>query len=346
MMKSLGFRVVFVAIEGRGQDIYVRALRQEGIETLLTDGPAIGMPNAGSIPWAELCEREQFDIVWLTFWDVAYYYLPRLRDLLPKAIMVVDSVDLEFVRKELESAVVGQTTPQEVIHRRVLELSVYQAADVVIVVSKSDERRLRMEGIDKPIFIISNIHEVKELEEFYPYSEEIIFVGNFNHLPNRDGITWFVNSIFVPVVSGAWAGGLHVVGNAPTPDILALDGNERVYVYGWVEDINLLYRSMFAALAPLRYGAGVKGKITEALSVGVPVIATNEALVGMEELVEADAVLVADVLRPGSWLEALWRLNDRAEWSSIRRRAWEIGAELFSHQRALGILRQILAFSR
>jgi glycosyltransferase involved in cell wall biosynthesis len=110
----------------------------------------------------------------------------------------------------------------------------------------------------------------------------LLFVGGFNHTPNVDAVLWFVTEIF-PVISARLPDVFfYVVGSNPPPQLLALHG-ERVRVLGFVDDqrLNSLYDEVRMVVVPLRFGAGVKGKVVEAIHKGVPLVSTSIGLEGI-----------------------------------------------------------------
>ncbi len=342
LLKKSGCHVTFVAIEGRNQEAYARELQRMGIEVFVNDGLGIGMPEVGAVPWEELFQNRRYDYVWLTFWDVAAYYLGRLRKLSKDAKFVVDSVDLEFVR--MASETVGTGIESFDRERSLREIAVYQASDTVITVTELERDILRKTGVSKPIEVIPNIHDVAVpdlSEDRTSRSRQILFVGNFNHAPNRDAILTFAHDIF-PELYRQLGVRLLIAGNNPTEEIAQLASIPGVEVLGWVPDLNPIYRNILAAVAPLRYGAGIKGKITEALSMAVPVIATPEALTGMEAVIENEAVLIAPISDPNGWVTAVNKLLDPPFWKSISRKAWATCLTLYSSERANEVLRRII----
>src|SRR5699024_4735168 len=89
---------------------------------------------------------------------------------------------------------------------------------------------------------------------------DIMFVGGFDHHPNRDAAVWLANEIMPVVWRTHPETVVHIVGSNPTDEVVSLHG-AGVEVHGWVADLAGLYRAMRVVVAPLRFGAGVKGKV-------------------------------------------------------------------------------------
>lgn len=138
----------------------------------------------------------------------------------------------------------------------------------------------------------------------------ILFVGGFGHHPNEDAVLWFADQIY-PLIREQCDIPFYVVGSSPTEKINKLHG-DGIIVKGFVSDEELeeLYDTCKMAVIPLRYGAGVKGKVIEALYFGVPMVTTS---IGIEGIPAADQIVeIADT--PELFAEktiALYNDNER-----------------------------------
>lgn len=340
LLKKIECHVTFVAIDGRGQARYIEELEKIGVEVFVTDGPAMSKPELGAIPWEQLFLHRGYDAVWLTFWDVAAHYLNRLRAISPHAKFIVDTVDLEYVRLASQSVVTGEAFHKE---RGLAEISIYRAADTVVTVSEQERQMLLQAGISKPIEVIPNIHAVSENRDpdrTYQ-STDLLFVGNFNHPPNRDAVLWFTSNIF-PAIHKELGVRLLVAGyNMPDEVERILAGVQGVTLLGWISDLAPVYEGVLAAIAPLRYGAGIKGKITEAMSLGVPVIATPKAVEGMEALVDRGPVMIAGD-DPKAWIQVINKMMDRSFWNAAAQKALEACDDFYGPKVAAEVLSRIL----
>jgi glycosyltransferase involved in cell wall biosynthesis len=116
-------------------------------------------------------------------------------------------------------------------------------------------------------------------------SSNAIFVGNFRHAPNEDAIRWLLQEVW-PRVRKSWPiAQLHIVGANP-PQWLQAQQTTDIQLHNGVSDDKLtgLYRQAAVAVAPLRFGAGVKGKVLEAMEHGVPLVSTSVGLEGLPEV--------------------------------------------------------------
>jgi glycosyltransferase involved in cell wall biosynthesis len=120
----------------------------------------------------------------------------------------------------------------------------------------------------------------------------MLFIGGFRHAPNGDAICWFVREVLPLVHRELPDLRLHILGSDVPDEVRAL-ASDRVAVEGYVADVQPFFERCRLSIAPLRYGAGVKGKINQSMSHGVPCVATTVAVEGME-LRPGEDVLVAD----------------------------------------------------
>ena len=166
--------------------------------------------------------------------------------------------------------------------------------------------------------------------------EGVLFVGNFRHAPNVDAAVDFCADAW-PLVRAALPGArLQLVGTAPPPAVQALAGDD-VEVTGWVPETSPYLDARSCSVAPLRYGAGVKGKIGEALAHGLPVVTTTVGAEGMD-LVDGEHALIADGAQ--ELAAAVVRLHDDAICgSACRGRAAQLVERRLSPRRRRRALR-------
>lgn len=205
---------------------------------------------------------------------------PVLRTLAPHAKLIYDTVDLHYVREarraELEDS---PAVAAEAERYESLELGLVRRCDATLVVTDVEKRILEEAVPEAVIREVSNVHSPHPRVGSFATRRDLLFVGNFNHLPNRDGVWWFVNEIF-PIVREALPDvRFKIVGSYMPEDIATLDA-PGVDAVGWVHDLEPIYQSIRVVVAPLRYGAGIKGKLGESAVHGVPFVCTSIATEG------------------------------------------------------------------
>ena len=142
------------------------------------------------------------------------------------------------------------------------------------------------------IEIISNIHCVTKPQKSFSERKDILFIGGFAHLPNVDAVVYFVKEIFPLVKQRMPDVRFYIVGSNPPKQVLSLQSN-AVVVTGYIKDVAPYFENCRLFVSPLRYGAGVKGKINQSMSYGLPVVTTTMGAEGMA-LVDGVNALIAD----------------------------------------------------
>jgi glycosyltransferase involved in cell wall biosynthesis len=186
---------------------------------------------------------------------------------------------------------------------------------------------------------LSNIHEVFGCHHDYQGRQGLVFIGGFGHPPNVDAIRWIVADILPALRARMPEITVHIVGDIPDGARAELSTPGLVF-HGRVPDLAPLLERALASLAPLRFGAGVKGKINMAMSYGVPVIATSTAVEGMQLRPGKDVLVAED---GQAFADAVATLAaDELLWDTLSRNGLENVSKYFSRQAASETLRRVL----
>jgi glycosyltransferase involved in cell wall biosynthesis len=235
----------------------------------------------------------EFDYIFISRHYVAINYISLLKRFCPDAHFIFDTVDLHYLREQ-RLAELEQSLPlkRTAIQTRRSELSVIKAADTTLVVSDVEKETLAIDAPGEKVHIISNIHQVPGREADFESRKDIFFVGCYKHPPNVDAACWFVNKIWPLIHKQMPSVRFHLIGSNAPERILSLSGDGVVF-HGFVESMQPFLSNCRLAVAPLRYGAGVKGKVNLSMAHGQPMVATSVAIEGMFAQHERD-ILVAD----------------------------------------------------
>ncbi|MGO0121833.1 glycosyltransferase [Desulfothermobacter acidiphilus] len=258
------------------------------------------------------------DVVWFHTYQMVEAFMEPLHALFPEARMVTDSCDLHFLREKRMAEINGISSSKsgwQDTQRR--ELAVYAKSDVVVAITRKEKELLETLVESTPVIVIPNIHEPWPQTPGFVERYGLLFVGNFFHTPNVDAVHWFLDEVWPLLVTSDPSLTFTVVGNAPPPSLRgkaqAAPGN--VVVTGYVPEIEPYLRSARVAVVPLRYGAGMKGKIGEALAAGLPVVTTSVGAEGME-LEGGVHALIVDTA--AAFAAAVQRLaQDKALWEKL-----------------------------
>ena len=214
----------------------------------------------------------------------------KMRELFPSSTQVVDTQDLHFVRRTREKWAkngasleqIKEFTPVEYGDDMLRELSSILRSDVTLVVSKWELQLLKK-------LEIPNVHylpfSVPPLPQFKSFSDRtgMAFIGNFRHPPNLDSIRWLTEELWPrfhalhPEVS------LYLYGAYPPASISSLHKKNGIIFRGQVEEARMALQDHLCLLSPLRYGAGIKGKVLDSWASGTPILGTPITFEGMDE---------------------------------------------------------------
>ncbi|HTL13994.1 MAG TPA: glycosyltransferase family 4 protein, partial [Thermomonas sp.] len=223
---------------------------------------------------------------------------------------------------------------------RARELALVAAADVTFVVSEAERALLAADAPGADARVLSNLHALPPPGPGRAGREGLLFVGGFRHPPNVDAVRWFAREVF-PLARAALPGlAFHCIGGDLPAEVRELAGIDGVHVHGHVPDLGPWLDGCVVSVAPLRYGAGVKGKVNQAMAHGLPVVATTPAVEGMH-LRDGEDVLVADA--PRAFADALVRLHeDAALWRRLAEGGRANVRRHFSADAARDVVRQAI----
>jgi glycosyltransferase involved in cell wall biosynthesis len=252
--------------------------------------------------------KNRYDIGFFESYHAAFPHAHRFRWHQPGARVVVDSVDLHWVR-DAGAAKLGMASFEQVAKNRWRELLTYRAADAVVAVSETDRDILSAEGRMPPLAVLPIVLPTRPRAPG-PRPQEVLFVGGFNHHPNQDGLLWFAETIWPRVRDAVPGADLVVVGSNPPAEIVALGRRRGITVRGYVPQTSPYLDHAAVSVAPLRFGAGMKGKVIEAMASGVPVVTTSVGAQGIKA-VPGEHLFIAD--EPDDFARALIALLQDAD---------------------------------
>jgi O-antigen biosynthesis protein len=316
ILSQLGCRVSFMLPLGAPFDEYCRILGGSGVRVVSEKHVLDEVASAG------------YDLVVVSRAEMAERYIPVLRRLAPTLPVVFDTVDVHFVRAEREAELRDDEELRELARSiRELELAMARLATRTLTVTEPDRQRLLQEDPTLDIEILPNIHPLVPVVPPRAGRRALMFIGGFAHPPNVDAMLYFRREVLPLVERELGSLEVLIVGSKAPPEIQGL-ASPRIQVTGKVPETGPYYARSMVFVAPLRFGAGMKGKIGEALSYGVPVVTTTIGAEGMG-LVDGETALLAD--EPQAFATAVVRLwRDAALWEELSRRGRQYVEERFS----------------
>jgi GT2 family glycosyltransferase/glycosyltransferase involved in cell wall biosynthesis len=308
LLREAGYAVAFLPDNRAHAGRYTHDLQALGIEALYH--PFVSDP----IAWLRT-RGAQLDAIILSRHYIATNYVGPTRLYAPQARLIFDTVDLHYLREQRAAELDGSADmAQQAARTRTHELKLMRECDVTLVVSAVEKEFLARELPQARVEVLSNVHEVYGRRREFAARRDLVFVGGFQHPPNIDAVLWFLREVFPRVRAQAADVQVHIIGSKAPKQILEL-AHDGATIHGYVDDITPFMDGCRLALAPLRYGAGVKGKVNMAMSYGLPVVATTPAVEGMH-VRDGEDVLIADT--PDAFAAAILRAyNDAALWTKL-----------------------------
>jgi len=284
----------------------------------------------------------EFDLIIVSRHYTLTPLLPLLRSRMPASRVLFDTVDLHYLRQLREAELSGdaaQLRAAEQVRRE--ELHLIANCDCTWVVSPFEREQLKALLPDARIDILPTIHATEDVVAAFESRQDLLFVGSYRHPPNVDAALWLANEIFPRIRARRPDIALHLVGDYAPAAVSALSQRDGIAVHGHVPDLDAMLDRVRINLAPLRFGAGVKGKISHSLARGLPVVATSCAIEGMH-LRDGAEVLVSD--DPAAFAESVLRLyDDKALWQALSQRGQEHIRRHFSRDVARAAIHELLA---
>lgn len=308
ILRQLGHYVTFIPDNLAKVMPYTGELQKRGIEVVYH-------PYVKKLSDYLFSHGSSFDAVVLSRCDFARKHIADVRLHAPQSRIIFDTVDLHFVREDSEARLTGDPEARrKAQEKQRLEHELIEQADETWVVSCLERQLLQEKQPNKSIQVVSNIVDIPGSNRPFALRRDWLFIGGFQHRPNIDAVLFFVKEIYPLLSEHLRDAKFYIIGDKPPPEVAAL-ATERIVVAGLQRDVRPFFDSVKLSVAPLRFGAGVKGKINQSMAFGVPVVATSMAIEGME-LTDREDILVAD--EPGDFARALIELYESQElWNRL-----------------------------
>jgi GT2 family glycosyltransferase/glycosyltransferase involved in cell wall biosynthesis len=335
LLHQLGHRVTFIPDNLADIPPYTGELQKRGIEVVYH-------PYINRVRDYLISSGSEFDVVVLSRSDFARKHIGDVRLYAPRSRIIFDTVDLNFLREHREAQLTGDPeTRRKALEKERLEHELIEQADETWVVSSLEQQLLQKEWPDASIQVVSNIVDIPGSSTPFALRRDWLFIGSFLHPPNIDAVLFFVEKIYPLVSERLRDAKFYIIGDNAPPEIVAL-ATERIVIAGLQREVRQFFESVKLSVAPLRFGAGVKGKINQSMAFGVPVVATSLAVEGME-LTDREDVLVANA--PEDFARALIELYESEElWNRLSKNGIKKTKALYSIDAAREKLQAVFSY--
>lgn len=263
-------------------------------------------------------------------WRVAKYC--------PDAIRILDTEDLHFLRHARHQAHKQARNLSQADYQSdlaVREIAAIYRCDLSLIISDVELNLLRNQfSVPAQLlchtpFLLRHIPDLSDLPDFQQRSG-FISIGNFRHAPNWDAVLWLKQEIWPAIKQKLPSAELNIYGAYPPPKATQLHNKQQGFlVKGWVEDADKAMSDARVCLAPLRFGAGIKGKLADAMLSGTPNVTTSIGAEGMQGATNWPGTITDNV---SAFVEAAVRLHqDEEYWSNARLMASTLLTEKFDY---------------
>jgi hypothetical protein len=309
LLRELGFQVTFIASAAMiNVKKHTERLQKVGIEVVYA-------------PYVKNVEEHlknlglRYQLVMMVRPDCLNNVIELIKHYCPEAKLIFHTIDLHFVRMMRESLVKSSDSIMgDALKMKALEFKAVNEAEVTIAVTKEDANVLKKEMPDKNIFTLGLILETYKNIKPYSLREGLVFIGGFNHAPNRDAVLYFTDEVMPILLKNHPDLILTIIGSNVPVEITKLE-SKNINVLGYVENLNEILSNKLVNIAPLRFGAGIKGKIANAMTIGLPSVVTKLASEGMD-LIDMENAMIAD--QPHEIAQAIDKLiMDPKLWSKL-----------------------------
>jgi glycosyltransferase involved in cell wall biosynthesis len=232
----------------------------------------------------------------------------RCREAWPEAIHLIDTQDLHSLRRLREKG--NADTDQD------REFASFFRADAALVVSAFELEWLKGKGFPEGRIFYLPFGAVSEtVTPAFKERTGFIFLGNFRHPPNLDAVEYLAAEIWPEIRKNIPDAKLTLAGAYPPASVSALGGKKGITVKGNVPDHREELKRHRVLLAPLRFGAGIKGKVLESWACGLPVAGTGMAFEGLAASSERPFAETAVDLHEN---ELSWKKSQESGYESLK----------------------------
>ena len=331
LLTGLGCKVTFLPRNLFRAGTHVDALQRLGIECVYS-------------PWHRSVEGflesrgREFDVVYVTRYAVAEDVLDVVRRT-SEAKIVFNNADLHFLRELRGALERGDSDLSGPRRTRERELAVMGAVDAVLSYNDVEQAIIASHLMrDDHVFTCPWVLEADASSVPFEEREGIAFLGGFGHPPNREAMDWFIERVMPLLRAARPSLELHVWGSQLPADA-GWERRDGVVVRGYARSLDEVFDSCRVFVAPLRSGAGIKGKVLDSLARGVPTVLSPVAAEGTG-LVDGLSTLVAS--SPESWVESILSLVDDAGlWHALSAASLELRDTRYSREHGIARMREV-----
>ncbi|MBD1204163.1 MAG: glycosyltransferase [Rhodobacteraceae bacterium] len=331
LVQSLGYKVTFLPENLAWMGSYAEELQKMGVEMIVA-------PFVRNLDEFLDARAGEFDAFYITRYHVMQNVAPRIRARNPDARIIMNNADLHYLRL-LRRSITDKDPAQIDAARNVRDQEIAAMRSADLVLSYNTTEHAVIDAISEGSVKVMTCPWVLDLPDTVaPRNGRsgLSFLGSFQHHPNVEGLDWFLQEVMKPLTTTRPDLILSIYGSRMPERIKALE-SDTVLPIGYIEDAAEAYDKHLVFVAPLLSGAGIKGKVLNALARGTPCVLSPVAAEGTG-LRDGEDCLIAE--RPQDWADAIaWLTDDAALWQRIAENARAYAARTYSFERGRDLMR-------
>jgi GT2 family glycosyltransferase len=327
LLQSLGAKVTFLPRNLAWMDRHTLALQRIGAECLYA-------PFVTNYASYIRTHAHEFDAVFVCRYQIAEFVIPLVRESSATTKIIFNLADLHFLREMREAEALSPgATLRKALATREREMAVIQASDLTL--SYTDEEIALINKLAKRPTALARlpwVSECKRLERTFAGTKDILFLGGHTHVPNIQAARFFAADV-MPRLRDSLPGVCFRIIGKGMEDVLSGLESDSVHVTGYVADLDEAMAESRVFVAPLLAGAGLKGKVVEAVSRGLPSVLSTVAAEGTG-LTDGESCLTADTVQ--QWVDGVSKLyTDEALWNKVGESALRLAETRFAFARGV-----------
>ena len=261
----------------------------------------------------------------------------RVTQSCPKALKILDTEDLHFLRKARQQALKNATDVKDsnlFTETAKREIASILRCDLSLIISEFEMKLLTDTfAVSKEIlyylpFMVTKLPDSSNFPEFEQRTN-FMTIGNLLHGPNVDSVLYLKKEIWPLIKKQLPQAELYIYGNYAPQHILELHNQKQgFYIMGWADSVAHVMQKARVCLAPLRFGAGLKGKLLDAMLYGTPGVTTSIGAEGMYGDLPMPGVIADTPERFAEHSVAIY--SNKIKWQENAQRGVEIIKERYN----------------
>lgn len=334
LLQAHGFKLTFVPENLAHFGKYTIDLQKMGVE-------CIHAPFYVSVEDLLQKRGNEFDLVFITRYNVAERYIDLIRKY-TRAKVLFNNADLHFLRELRAWLAKGHNDLSGPLATRDRELGLMRKVDAILSYNETEHaviasHNLRIDNIFKCPWVLPAHGHTTPFEK----RQGIAFLGGYRHHPNVEAVEFFVQKVMPLLKAKRKDIQFHIYGSHPPKDFDIYE-DDNIVVEGFVETLDQVFENCRLFVAPLLSGAGIKGKVLEAMSWGVPSVLSPVAAEATG-LSNGISTLIAET--PAEWVEAIIGLyDDEKKWQAFSDNSLTLARNNYSFEHGRRLLKKPLEY--